>query len=60
MYDLMWWTNYRRLKNKRCPECAAKLFRTEDTDVRLCLECDWIESDPDRINRHQRMEEANQ
>jgi hypothetical protein len=53
MYEPTWWMNYRRLKNKRCPDCEAKLFRSEDNDVHLCLECDWIESDPDRIKRHQ-------
>jgi hypothetical protein len=53
MYDPNWWMNYRRLKKKLCPECGSKLFRTEPTDVRLCLYCDWIEPDPARIKRHQ-------
>jgi hypothetical protein len=56
MYDPTWWMNYRRLKKPTCPDCDAKMFRTEDTDVRLCLECDWMESDLDRIKRQQQSE----
>ncbi len=52
MYDFYWWQNYRRLKNKLCPKCDAKLFRTEDTDVRICLECDYVEPDEVRLQRH--------
>ena len=53
MYDFYWWQNYRRLKNQTCPKCTANLFRNITSDVRLCLECDWIEPDLERTKRHE-------
>lgn len=51
MYEFLWMNNYRKLRNNFCPSCQTNLYRTEDTNVRLCMYCDWVEPDADRAKR---------